>query len=163
RGADEKGSGTKLSLSSGYGQALLGGKTRWVHLSATVDDSGVGEGTLTLDPNPKQFSAYGEPTTPPEGSAREISITLLEIKGQDRPKDGRRLFALTGKGLDSRLSLVVPAKGTTTCRLISSDKAGKVVEVLLLEPEAGDGLPAYLPKTFKFSSVSFPVLSSRSV
>jgi hypothetical protein len=138
RGADGKDTGTRLSLSSGYGHGLLGWRS--VHLSATLDGKGGGEGTLSLDPNFKEFDWFGDFTgisTAMRG--RELRVTFEEVKAEDRLKGGRRLYEIEGHGLDNRLFLVVPAQGGTTYRIVRADKGGRPQEVLLLEAEASPG------------------------
>ncbi len=139
RGADDKDTGAKLSLSSGYGYGLLWDKARSVHLSATLDDKGEGKGTLALDPNLKGFDQFGDMTSTTQIAVRELQVTFEEVKGKNQPKDGRRLYEIKGHGLDNRLFLVVPAKGGTTYRIVSADKEGKGQAVLLLEAQAAPG------------------------
>ena len=139
RAADEKDTATKLSLSSGYGQGLPGARARSVHLSATLDDKGGGKGTLSLDPNRKEFNQFGDVTSSTEIDFQELSVTLEEVKGKDQPKGGQRLYEIQGHGLGNRLFLVVPAKGGTTYRLVSADKEGKGQAVLLLEAQVASG------------------------
>jgi hypothetical protein len=70
---------------------------------------------------------------------RELKVTLEEVKFKHQPKGGRRLFELKGHGLDNRLFLAIPPKGSTTYRLVTADKEGKAQDVLLLEAEASFG------------------------
>ena len=136
-GAGARDTGTKLSLSSGYGRGLLGERAASVHLSATLDAQGGGKGKLSLDPNSKGFDRFGDFTgMTTEIAVQELPVTLEEVKAKGQPKGGRRLYEIKGHRLDKRLFLVVPAKGGTTYRIVSADKAGEVQEVLLLEAEA---------------------------
>jgi hypothetical protein len=139
RGADDKDTGTKLSLSSGYGYGLLWNKARSVRLSATLDGKGGGKGTLSLDPNFEKFNQFGDVTSFTEIDIQELLVTLEEVKVKDPPKGGRRLYEIKGHGLDNRLFLVVPAKGGTSYRLVSADKEGKGQAVLLLEARTATG------------------------
>jgi hypothetical protein len=140
RGADEKDTGTKLALSSGYGHGLPGTRARSVHLSVTLHDKGEGKGTLNLDPNSLGIDQFGDSTgkstlLPPQA----LKVTLEEVKFKDQPKGGRRLFEVKGHGLDNRLFLAIPRKGSTTYRLVTVDKEGNGLDVLLLEPAASSG------------------------
>jgi hypothetical protein len=141
RGADDKGPGTKLPLSSGYGHGLPGGKARSVHLSATLDDRGGGKGTLFLDPNLKGLNQFGDFTGATTAIAvKEVRVTFEEVKVTDQPRGGRRLYEIKGHGLNHRLFLVVPAKGSRTYRIVSADQEGKAREVLLLEHQSSIGM-----------------------
>jgi hypothetical protein len=140
RGADEKGKDTKLSLSSGYGHGLPGAKARSVHLSVTLDNKGGDKGTLTLDPNYLGIDQFGDFTGWSTAIAvRSEIVTLEEVKFKDQPKGGRRLFEVKGHGLANRLFLAIPPKGSTTYRLVTVDKEGKGLDVLLLEADASRG------------------------
>jgi hypothetical protein len=140
RAAGDRDTGPRLSLSSGYGGYwLLGGKARSIHLSATLDGKGGGKGTLSLDPNLKEFDLFGKMIGTTEMAVRELPVTLEEVKVKDQPKGGRKLYEIRGHGLANRLFLVLPAEGTTTYRLVGADKDGEAREVLLLEAEAATG------------------------
>jgi hypothetical protein len=140
RAADEKDKDTKLALSSGYGHGLPGTRARSVHLSATLDDKGGGDGTLILDPNRLEIDRFGDFTGKSTTIAvQELKVTLEEVKLKDPPKGGRKLFEVKGHRLDKRLFLVIPPKGWTTYRLVTVDKEGNGLDVLLLEPTVPSG------------------------
>jgi hypothetical protein len=140
RAAGDRGTGTQLSLSSGYGgYRLLGGKAHSVHLSVTLDGKGGGKGTLSLDPNSKVFDPFGVMIGSTEIAVWDVPVTLEEVKVKDQPRGGPRSYEIQGHGLAKRLFLVLPAGGTATYRLVSADRNGSAGEVLLLEAEAPPG------------------------
>jgi hypothetical protein len=139
RGADDKEAGTKLSLSSGYGYGFLWDEARSVHFTATLDNRGGGKGTLSLDPNHKEFNQFGDVTSSTDLELRELPVTLEKVEVKDQPKGGQRLYEIKGDGLGNRLFLVVPAKGGTTYRIVGADKERKGQATLLLEAQVPSG------------------------
>jgi hypothetical protein len=141
RRADAKDKNARLFLTSGYGHGLPGTWARSVGLQVELDDKGAGKGRLFLDPNTlgiDQFGDFTGMTTTALG--KELEVTLEEVKFKDGPRGGRKLFEVKGHGLENRLFLVIPRFGSTTYRLVTADKKGQSLDVLLLEAKAPPGM-----------------------
>jgi RNA polymerase sigma factor (sigma-70 family) len=138
RASDEDGKHkrTQLSLRSGYSTTTwrldikqLPG-THHVRLSAALDDKGGGKGRLLLDENIYPIYELGEIKGPETHTVPWRANVTFKLHAQ---KDGRKLYEIKGHGLDNRLFLMVPPKGATMYRFLTADKAGKALDVVLLE------------------------------
>ena len=116
-----------------------------VQLTAQVDANGEGNGTLVLDPSPRNVDEFGFPeaaaVVPPvklECSLKFVKKKiLLPVPGAAPPQEVEcRLFAITGPKITSRLSLATEGSGWSSARLLVADKDGKSrVAVAVRAPE----------------------------
>jgi hypothetical protein len=98
-------------------------------LQVTLDAKG-GEGILELDPNVASYNRFGDLVDP--AGVTEIAPIRVKVtlRAEETDRKGRRLYRIEGKGLRSRLALVLARGGD---RLLILDQSGNVRDVFPLK------------------------------
>ncbi|MEZ4296645.1 MAG: hypothetical protein R3B70_16885 [Polyangiaceae bacterium] len=72
-------------------------------------------GQLVIDPNACDVNDFGDRVARTRLPARSYSIALTRLRAEDPAHEGRRLYAITGKGLPEGLTLVLHPWGDRVC------------------------------------------------
>jgi hypothetical protein len=132
------------------------GVTHFTLSLGKANDKGEREGTLTLDPNAREFTEFGDVS----GTATKLPLVALKCslklvkvgqinsgKPPFTPVD-RFLYAIEGEKITSRLFLVTTAKQLNFGQLLVQNKEGKVVVVIHLNAPPPQPLPGCHPGCF---------------
>lgn len=117
RARDEKGVKT-LCLETKHFQHAITGTAKTVGLDVELNGKGEGKGTLHLDPN-----LWLNDKVSTLIRVDSVKVTLKEVQADESAKKGRRVYEISGKGLD-RLRLMVPTNADGACWLMIGGKEG---------------------------------------
>lgn len=104
-------------------------------LTAAVDAKGEGKGTLTLDPNLRQFNEFGDVVRATEIAEVKLPCTLKLVKTRKVPDNKGRddehyLYEIRGEKSPTRFFLMAFSKDLSVGRLLIHNREGQVAFVI---------------------------------
>jgi hypothetical protein len=126
REGDKKGS-QALNLETKHFKQAIISNAKTVGLEVKLDGKGSGKGTLSLDPNRRYNDGLSTGI-----AVTLVKVTLKEVQAEEQANKGRRIYEISGKGLD-RLRLMVPTKSDGVCWLLIAGKDG-IEDIVEMRP-----------------------------